>query len=55
MRDKIGERPYVLARSGNGYTIQFYPMKKGAKDPDRILLSLAFTKQDFDKLAAKIK
>ncbi|MDA8008667.1 MAG: hypothetical protein MPK62_02645 [Alphaproteobacteria bacterium] len=55
MREKMGERPYEVSKSGNHYTIKFYPMIKGAKNPDRVLFCLTVTKQEFDKLAAKIQ
>lgn len=55
MREKIGERPYEVTKSGSTYTIKFYPMKKDAKQPDRILFCLTVTKADFDKLASKIR
>ncbi|MDA7959894.1 MAG: hypothetical protein MPJ08_04090 [Nitrosopumilus sp.] len=55
MREKVGERPYELTKSGSTYTIKFYPKKKDAKDPDRILFTLDVTKDEFAKLAAKIK
>ena len=55
MREKIGARPYELDKSGNAYTIKFYPMKEGAKEPDRVLFSLTMTKKEFEGLASKIK
>ena len=55
MRETVGGRPYVMSKSGNAYTIKFYPMKEGAKDPDRVLFSLTVTKQEFEDLASKIK
>ncbi|MDA8030033.1 MAG: hypothetical protein MPK62_02655 [Alphaproteobacteria bacterium] len=55
MREKVGERPYELSKSGGRYTIKFYPLKKGAKDPDRVLFTLDVTKDEFAKMAAKIK
>lgn len=55
MRSKIGERPYEVTKSGNMYTIKFYPMIKSAKNPDRVLFCLTVSKEEFDDLAAKIK
>ena len=55
MRDKIGERPYDVTKKGDVYSIRFYPMKKDAKQPDRILFCLNVSKKEFDKMAAKIK
>lgn len=55
MREKVGARPYEIAKVGDAYTIKFYPMKDGAKDPDRLLFSLTVTKKEFESLAAKIK
>ena len=55
MRETMGARPYELTKSGDTYNIKFYPMKDGAKDPDRVLFSLTVTKKEFESLAAKIK
>ena len=55
VREKVGTRPYEVVQVGNAYTIKFYPMKDGAKDPDRLLFSLTVTKKEFESLAAKIK
>ncbi|MDA7974041.1 MAG: hypothetical protein MPI92_06055 [Nitrosopumilus sp.] len=55
MREKVGERPYELTKSGSTYTIKFYPKKKDAKDPDRVLFTLDVTRDEFAKLATKIK
>ena len=55
MRETVGGRPYELGKAGGAYTIKFYPMKKGAKDPDRVLFSLTVTKQEFETLASKIR
>ena len=55
MREKVGARPYEIAKVGDAYTIKFYPKKDGAKDPDRLLFSLTVTKKEFESLAAKIK
>ncbi len=55
MREKIGERPYEITKNGSMYTIKFYPMIKNAKKPDKVLFCLTVSKQEFDKLAAKIK
>lgn len=55
MRNMVGERPYEIAKIGGKYTIKFYPMIKGAKNPDRVLFSLTVSKKEFDDLASKIK
>ena len=55
MREKVGARPYEVVKVGNAYTIKFFPMKDGAKDPDRLLFSLTVTKKEFESLASKIK
>lgn len=55
VREKIGERPYEVTKKGNQYTIKFYPMIKGAKNPNKVLFCLTITKQEFDALASKIK
>lgn len=55
MRGMIGKRPYEIAKIGHKYTIKFYPMIKGAKNPDRVLFSLTVSKKEFDDLASKIK
>ena len=55
MRDKIGERPYEITKKDNMYTIKFYPMIKNAKKPDKVLFCLTVSKNEFAKLAAKIK
>lgn len=55
VREKVGARPYEVVKVGNAYTIKFFPMKDGAKDPDRLLFSLTVTKKEFESLASKIK
>lgn len=55
MREKIGERPYEITKSGQTYTIKFYPMMKNVKNPDKVLFCLTVSKKEFDKLAIKIK
>ena len=55
MREKIGERPYEVSKSGSEYRIKFYPMIEGARNPDKVLFCLTVTKEEFAKLAARIK
>ena len=55
MKEMIGERPYEITKTGDAYTIKFYPMKKDAKNPDRVLFSLTASKKEFGVLASKIK
>ena len=55
MREMVGKRPYEISKEAGKYTIKFYPMIKGAKNPDRVLFALTVSKSEFDSLAAKIK
>ena len=55
MRHMIGERPCEIAKIGDRHTIKFYPMIKGAKNPDRVLFSLTVSKQELDDLVSKLR
>lgn len=55
MRNMVGERPYEIAKIGGKYTIKFYPMIKGAKNPDRVLFSLTVSKKEFAEMASRME
>ena len=55
MRHMLGDRPYEIVKIGDKYTIKFYPMIKGAKNPDRVLFSLTVSKNELDEMASKMR
>jgi len=51
VRDTLGGRPYEVTSSGGVYTVKFFPIAKGAKNPDAVIFRLTLTREDLKKLA----
>jgi len=51
VRDTLGGRPYEVTSSGGTYTVKFFPLAKGAKNPDAVIFRLTLTREDLKKLA----
>jgi len=51
VRDTLGGRPYEVTSEGGIHNFRFYPIAKGAKNPDAVIFRLSLSKEDLKKLA----
>ena len=54
-REKIGDRPYEITKSGNKIKIDFFPSKPDAKHPNKSLFNFGGNSHDIENFIKNLK